>query len=56
MAEGKEVVRTEKRKLKRTQKSKLTKKNAERTLDTLKKGVEATEERLGLLAEKLEER
>jgi hypothetical protein len=49
LAEGKVVVRTEKRKLRRTRKSKLKKKNAERALDTLEKGVEATEERLGLL-------
>ena len=56
LAEGKDIVRTEKRKLNRIKKAKLKKKNAERPLVTLMKGVEATEERLGLLEEKVEQR
>ena len=38
LAEGKQVVQTEKRKLRRTRKSKLKKKNAERTLEHPGKG------------------
>lgn len=56
LAEGKDIVRTEKRKLNRIKKGKLKKKNAERALVTLMKGVEATEEQLGLLEEKVEQR
>jgi hypothetical protein len=56
LAEGKDVIRMEKKKLNRIKKSKLKKKNAERALDTLEKGVEAIERRRHLLEEILEER